>query len=351
MVARVDGKPVTQDQLFEVLESADNGQAGRQALESLIIRQLIREEAGKRGVKVDQKELQSRIEGLKDYILAGTGKDFAAWLKETGQIEQGIADRVSIQILTARLVLTDQDRRQFFEANKEKLKEVPHNNDSAIYRQIVVGSKSEAEAIRNELLKSAGGKSVTDEQFAKAAEGKSVDPMTRSRGGMRGWWIKGKGTGAGEKPDAELEKVLFSLKPGEVSQPLAYKRPMPPLPQGQKAPPPPEEWQIVMVDKHITPHPITLEDNQDVMEDWMLNDPRYQFQLQQLLENLRAKAKIEVLSPRYKSIEDEYRKRNEMREKMRQQTPPMGMPQAPGGAAPQPPSGGRMGGPGTPSGR
>jgi hypothetical protein len=58
-----------------------------------------------------------------------------------------------------------------------------------------------------------------------------------------------------------------------------------------------------------------------------------------------------VLSPRYKPIEAEYRKRNEMREQMRQQAPTMGMPQAPAGAMPQPPAGGRPGGAAQPSGR
>src|SRR5574340_802326 len=42
VVAKVDGKPITQGQLCEALELSDNGNAGRQALESLIVRQLIR---------------------------------------------------------------------------------------------------------------------------------------------------------------------------------------------------------------------------------------------------------------------------------------------------------------------
>jgi len=350
IVARVDGKPITHDQLCQTLESQDNGQAGKQALESLIVRQLIREEANKRGIKVDSKELQSRVDGLKDYIVAGTGKDYASWLSDTGQTELDIADRVTLQILTARLVLTDQDRKQFFEANKSRLSEVPHNNESVIYRQIVVATKSDADAIRSELMKTAGTKPVSGEQFAKVADEKSIDPMTLGRGGMRGWWIKGKGSGTGEKPDTQLEKALFSLKPGDLSQALPYTRPTPPAPKGQTAPPQPEQWQIVMVDKHITPHPVTLEGNQDVIEDWMLNDPRYQYQLQQFFENLRAKAKVEVVSPRYKSVEQEYQKRSEMRQKMQQQQAPgMGMPQAPGGAMPQLPA--PSGGTAKPSGR
>jgi parvulin-like peptidyl-prolyl isomerase len=341
VVAKVDGKPITQGQLCEALELSDNGNAGRQALESLIIRQLIRGEAEKRGIKIDPKELEARVEGLKDYILAGTGKSYEAWLSDTGQASQDIADRVTVQMLTARLVLTDQDRQRYFDSNKERLKDIPHNNDSVIYRQIVVATKSEADAIRNELMKAAGGKPVTNEQFGKIAEERSLDPMTRTRGGMRGWWIKGKGSGMGDAPNAELEKALFTLKPGELSQPMAFARPMPPMPKGQTPPKQPDQWQLLMVDERITPHPIALQDNQDVIEDWMLNDPTYQFQLQQFFENLRSKAKIEVLAPRYKPVEDEYRKRAEAKAKMQQQSPGMAMPQgqAPGGPMPQAPQG------------
>jgi foldase protein PrsA len=344
IIARVDGHAITKDQLFDSMEQADNGDAGRRALDALIVRQLLRQEAEKRGIKVDQKELDSRIAGLKDYVVAGTGKDWNTWLQDSGQTEQDIESRVRTQILTAKLVLTQQDRQQYFDANQAKLEEVPHNNESVIYRQIVVATKPEAEAIRSELLKAAGGKPVTDAEFAKLVEQRSLDPMTRSRGGMRGWWVKGKGDGL-EKPTPEMEQVLFSLKPGQVSEPVPMKMSVPPSAAGQQQSEGPEQWRILMVDKHFSPHKITLADNEDIIEDWMLNDPRFQFQLQQFFENLRAKAKVEILAPRYRSLGEAYQRRREAREQMPamprmtpqgpaapgQQRPPAGPGRAPAG--------------------
>jgi parvulin-like peptidyl-prolyl isomerase len=335
VIARVDGRPITQDQLFQALEQSDNGEAGRRVLDALIVRQLVRDEAAKRGIKVDQKELRERIEGLKDYVLAGTGKDWKAWLQDTGQSEQDIADRISVQILTAKLVLTEKDRQQYFEANQAKLKEVPHNNEAVIYRQIVVATKPEAEAIRKELEKAAAGKAVSDQEFGKLAEQRSLDPMTRTRGGMRGWWIKGKGDGL-EAASPEMEKVLFALKPGQVSEPVPMKMARPSAAGGQKQAEAPEQWRLLMVDKHISPHKITLAANQDIIEDWMLNDPRFQFQLQQFFESLRAKAKVEVLAPRYRTVGEAYQRRREARE--RAPTMPMMVPQGPGAAPPRVPA-------------
>lgn len=340
VVAKVDGRPITRDQLFDVMDQEDNGDAGRRALDALIVRQLVREEAEKRGIKADPKDVQRRIEGMKDYVLAGTGKTFEQWLADSGQTEQDIANRVGMSVITAKLVLTDSDREKYFEANKDRLKDIPHNNESVIYRQIVVTTKGEAEAVRKELETASAGKPVTDEQFAKVAEARSLDPMTRGRGGMRGWWVKGKGDQMGMgAASGDLEKVLFALKAGEISQPVLLKAAPPPAAKGQALPPQPEQWCIVMVDKHISPHQITLAGNEDVIEEWMLSDPRFEAQLQQFFENLRARAKVDVLVPRYRAVGEAYQQRRQLRDQMQTQPPPVMVPEAPAGAPQQLPPG------------
>ena len=328
VVARVGNHQITDRDLFRALDQQDNGDAGRRALDAVILRHLLRDEAEKRGLKADPKEVARRIEGVKDYVLASTGKNWEAWLKDTGQTEEDITDRVSLQVLTAKLVLSNAEKERYFEQNKERLKDLPHLNESVIWRQIVVGTKAEAEAVRKELLQGAGDKAVTPVQFAKVAQERSLDPMTRSRGGMVGWQVKGKSPGPG-MADAELEKALFALKPGEVSEPLQVKVQMPEGSGGQT----PERWRVVMVDKHLKPRPLTLAENGDVIEDYMLNDPAYQFQVQQFFDNLRAKANVEVLAPRYRAIEEAYRQRKEMRDQRMEQ--PMAPPLS-SGAVPQP---------------
>jgi len=325
VVARVNKQPITQRELWNALEQADNGDAGRRALDALIVRQLVRQEAEKKGIEIDQAELQERLEGLKDYVLAGTGLDFPAWLQRTGQTEEDVIARLRLQMLTAKLVLTDRDREQYFEESKERLKELPHNNEAVIYRQIVLGSKQEAEATYKELTSGKQGGA----DFAKVAEAKSLDPISRTRGGMVGWAVKGK-TG-----DAELEKVLFSLKPGEISKPMVVK---PKAPEGKSAQAMPERWRIVKVEKYIPPHEITLKGNADVIEEWAMNDPRYQLQLQDFFDNLRAKADVEVVAPRYQSLAEAYQQRREARQRAAAPTPtaaPIPAPQAGGQAAPQ----------------
>lgn len=335
-IARVNNRAITQRDLWRALETERDGQAGRTTLDRLIVQELIRQDAKERGIEVTRPELARRIDALKDYRLAYSGKDFDAWLKETGQTEDDIASRISLQMLTAKLVLSDDDRANYFEERKAELAELPHNNESVIFRHIVVATKDEADAVGREL--SAGEGSAAD--FAKLAETRSLDPVTRARGGMVGWMIKGK------SEDPELEKVLFSMKEGEISEPIPVNLPEAPEIEGQEKPEgaePPQElpqwWQIVRVERKIPPHEIAYEDNEDVIEEWMLGEAQYQMQLQEFWNSLRAKANIEILAPRYESLAEAYRAGREARERRTADPTATGAPmpqQAPEGS-PTPP--------------
>ena len=348
VLARVNGQAVTKAELDDALEKSDNGDAAKRTLDSLIVRELIREEAQRRNIQVSKQELDRRLAGLRDYVLAMTGKDYRSWLADTGQTEGDVRTRMSLQILTAKLVLTDTDRQNYFQENQDRLRQMPHNNESVIYREIVLPSQQEAEAVRNELLGKATQGTITGANFARMAEQRTLNPNERSRGGMAGWVVKGK---AG---DAKVEQALFSLKPGEISQPMPAPSPAPPA--GQKPPATaqqPQLYRIVMVEKHLTPGPLTMENNEDIIEEWMMSDPRYQAQLQEFFSNLRAKASIEVVDPRFRSLAEAYRQGREARAKQRMSQPgamapampqPGGQPPAANAPAPvptAPPSRGR----------
>lgn len=284
------------------------GTLGAKTLDSLVLRQLIRQEADKRSVSVSREELDARLEGIKDYVLAATGKSFDVWLADTGQSEEDLTSRLSVEILRGKLVFTDEDRKAYFEANKQRLEALPHNSESVIYREIILASKEDAEVARTEVLAGATGDTVTGEKFGEVAAEKTLDPMGRTRGGMAGWVVKGK------TDDPNLEKVLFEIAPGTVSEPILIELPAPEEQEGAApAAPRPEFYRLVMVEKHITPGELTLEDNVDAIEEWMLGDPRYQAQLQEFFTNLRAKADIAILSPRYKALGDAYRESREAR--------------------------------------
>jgi len=339
VIARVNQRPITQRALWRALEIERDGQAGRTALDRLIVQELIRQDAKERGIEVTRDELARRIDALKDYRLAYSGKDFDAWLADTGQTEQDITTALSIQMLTAKLVLSDEDRRRYFEEHQEELADLPHNNESVVFRRIVVATKDEADAVRRELT--AGTDTGEPADFAEIAEARSLDPVGRGRGGMVGWMIQGK------SDDPDLEKVLFSLKEGEISEPTPVKLPEVPEAEGeeepegeQPAPEPAQLWQIVKVERYIPAHEVTYEDNEDVIEEWMLKESQYQMQLHEFWNSLRAKANIEIVAPRYDSLGQAYRRGREARER-RMAAPPSGplapVPQQAPEGSPTPP--------------
>ena len=308
VLARVNQRPITQRQLWQQLEKADNGQAGLLGLDELILRQLVRQEADKRGVSVSEEELDERLTSFKDRVLVQTGKDFGRWLEETGQSEDDVKSNISFNLLLAKLVLLPQDRAAFFEESKDQLEGLPSNSDSAILRQIVVASKEEADAIYQELTAGATGEDG-EPDFFKIAEERSMDPMTGYRGGMVGWLVKGKSA------DPALEEIAFALKPGEISKPQRIPVPESVAAQAkERGEEVPERWRIVKLEKIAPARELTLEANAENIENMMLGDPRYQYQVQDFLDGLRAGAEVEVLAPRYRALGEAYERSREARQ-------------------------------------
>ncbi len=332
VLARVNNQPITKSQFDDALEKSE---IAAKTLDSLIIRELIREEAKKRSIEVSKADLDRRIAWLKDDVLAATGKDFSAWMADTGQTDESVRADTSFQILAAKLVLTDSERKKYFEDNKAVLKDGPRNNESVIYREVIVTSQQEAAAVRKELESQAANGRITGEKFGKIAQQRTIDPNGRSRGGMTGWAVKGK-TG-----DPKLDEVLFKLQPGEISEPITV--PPPPPPKGQKQPATQQQptfYRVIMVEKRLKASPFTLEGNEDVVERMMLSDQRYQPQLAEFFSSMRANADVQISDPRFRALEDAYRQSREARQQLRSQ--PGGMaPPVPQPSGQAPPSGGK----------
>jgi hypothetical protein len=250
-------------------------------------------------------------------------------LEESGQTEEEVRERLSVQILTGKLVITDTDRKQYFEKNQDRLKDLPHNNDSVIYRQLILTTKDEADAVHKELAAKVKEGLIAGTDFAAIAKEKTLDPNGRQSGGIGGWVVKGKGM------DKPLEETLFKLKPGQLSDVMEVVPPTAPgekLPEGMAQP---RFYRIVMVEKRITPGALTIENNADIIEEWMMSDPQYQQQFGEFITNLRAKADIQIVSPRYKALGEAYKRGREQREQRLQESG--GQPGGPAGPAGQTP--------------
>ncbi len=108
--------------------------------------------------------------------------------------------------------LTEQQVRQIYATNilRQKLFDivtanVPHTQDEVWARHILVADEATALAVRQRLL--------NGEDFAKVAAEVSTDTGTKDKGGDLGWFPKGQMV-------AEFEAAAFSLKVGEISQPV-----------------------------------------------------------------------------------------------------------------------------------
>ncbi len=110
------------------------------------------------------------------------------------------------------LGLTEKQVRQIYATNilREKLfdiitTDVPRTQEQVWARHILVTDEATAKAVRQRL--------VNGEDFSKVAAEVSTDPGTKDNGGDLGWFPKGQML-------PEFEAAAFSLKVGEISQPV-----------------------------------------------------------------------------------------------------------------------------------
>jgi peptidyl-prolyl cis-trans isomerase D len=108
--------------------------------------------------------------------------------------------------------LTESEVRQLYETTVLRRKlfdqitaDVPHVEDQVWARHILVADEATAKKVRQLL--------VDGEDFAKVAAQYSTDTATKDNGGDLGWFGKGKMV-------PEFEAAAFSLKVGEISQPV-----------------------------------------------------------------------------------------------------------------------------------
>ena len=203
-VAVVDGSKITNDELTKKLW----WQYGAQGLAELIDEKLLLAEAAKLGMKADPKEVDARYNGL----LAGyiNKAEFEKNLKSVGWTSADLKTLLGRQILVrtavmalGRITVSDEDAKAFFDKNKEKLAA----QESIKLSQIFVNTKAEADEAY-QLLTSVGA------DFAKLSVLKSADANLRKNNGSLGFVSRGMLL-------PEVEKEIFSLKPGQYSKVLA----------------------------------------------------------------------------------------------------------------------------------
>ena len=173
------------------------------ALNQLVERTLLLQEAKNRGLKISDPELGNKeAEIQKDYPKGEFEKVLASRFIDYGRWRQNLRDELAIQKLMESSIsispVTDFVVSRYYERNFSQY-QIPVQ---ARARQIVVRTEQEAQAARESLLQG--------EDFAKLARRISLSPDA-GQGGDLGFF------NAGVMP-REFDQVVFSLPPGQISQ-------------------------------------------------------------------------------------------------------------------------------------
>jgi len=121
VVALVNGKPITRIELIKELES----QGGKQALDSLVTKNLINQEVAKRNIGVAQSEIDAEIVKIEEN-LKGQNLTLDKALSLQGLTKEALIEQISLQkklerILADKIAVTDEEITKYMGDNKDSL--------------------------------------------------------------------------------------------------------------------------------------------------------------------------------------------------------------------------------------
>jgi peptidyl-prolyl cis-trans isomerase C len=243
-LAIINGKEITASefdlrwgQLPEFARKTYAGPDGRKKfLEELITRELLLQEARKRGIDRDR-ALVERVERFK---------------------ERSVLDNLMREEVDSRITVTQEELKAYYAANPGSFT-AP---DDMRASHILVKTEEEALDVKKRL--------DHGEDFAALARKISLDLATRFKGGDLGPIKRG-------QMIPQFEKTLLALKVGEISHPIAT----------------PFGYHIIKLNDRTVGAPLSFEDAKDqVKEQLQVEKKRKRFD--EFVASLRAKAKLRV---------------------------------------------------------
>ncbi|AWB45790.1 peptidylprolyl isomerase [Paenibacillus sp. CAA11] len=255
VVATVNGEDITKDKLYDKLVEA----GGTQTLSGMIDEELVRQEMEKEKLQITDADIKKE----KDFYLKQFGSDEALSqvLAQYGMSEEDFNEQLKKEaqirkLLEPKVTVTDDEIKQYFEANKEAM----NTPEQAKFSSILVATQPEAEAIIKELK---GGA-----DFAKLAKEKSIDTTTKDKGGDLGYVSKG-------TQDAAFDEAAFKLKKGEISGAIKSDA----------------GFQVLKMTDYKQAHTATLEEKKAEIKD-MIVTQKVSEKATTWLADLKSKAKI-----------------------------------------------------------
>jgi peptidyl-prolyl cis-trans isomerase C len=256
--------------------------AYRKALDQIIMRELLFQEASARGLVADQAQLEQAENAER-----GRYKDPAAWqaaLAEMGMNETAFKVELRVQHTVNSLVhkvyeevppaaVTDEDLVRYYAEHQDQFTSKDRVRAAHILVRIPAGAgpiqKAAARTKAEGLLAEIQGGA----DFAAVATKHSEDPASGPRGGE----MQSFGRGQMGAELAQLEQAIYALKPGEL---------------GPKVVESPAGFHVVKLVAHLPDDVVRLEAVKEQLRHHLLQQKR-QEALDALIGRLRDKAKIE----------------------------------------------------------
>ncbi len=217
IVAVVNGDIITLSEVQKINAVYSSQNIRRDALNDLIEKRLILQEAKKLGIKTTDDELKDAIEDIKrKNNIDDTG--FMSLLAKEGvtleEYKANLKDQLTIGRLIetevrSKIVVTDKDISDYY---REHLKDFTLPEESRVRHIFLRIDKNNPTAVRGvvmDIMK----KLKEGVAFADLAKVYSSDEASAKAGGDIGFLKKG-------QMSPEFESIVFSLKSGEVSEPV-----------------------------------------------------------------------------------------------------------------------------------
>jgi foldase protein PrsA len=199
-VAKVDGKAINKDELYDVMVE----QYGAATVEQLIADKIVASEAKKEKVTITDKELNEEVDKLKESY--GGEEVFNQMLESNNTTVDALKDDLKNyltirKLLEPQIKITDEELQTYFDENKDSFGEAEQVKAS----HILVADEATANEIKQKLADGA--------DFAELAKEYSTDEGTKENGGELGFFAKGTMV-------TEFDDVAFTLPVNEISDPV-----------------------------------------------------------------------------------------------------------------------------------
>lgn len=211
VVARVDGVEILDRDVRAVVAAAGLASRGltyELARDQLVDEVLMRAEAEKLGIRIDEKDVDRRLEG----VMSGVGgpEAFAAAIQAQGLSLEQFTARVRVTLLAEHLgaaefpkiAADDHDARAYFTRHRGLFTRTAQAN----LGDISVKTEPSAANVRRLILAGQG--------FASAARQFSIDPESRAHGGRLGWITL-------DSLPGPVARAVARLDRGQLSRPVS----------------------------------------------------------------------------------------------------------------------------------